>query len=332
MSIPDKVVTPYSGRFSRRKPFDYPMEPHMKPENDPVTPQATVVEPEVSASENPPQTPVSERAAHAAAARDRASEHLSEKRYDEARTALDEADRFEADTPKWRIERTAAAEAARERAARLLTERRFDEARQALDEAEELDGEPPAWKTETYRIISGLRDRLPKRKKQDPAAQTVAEGAPAGEAAADPAAPAEAPLSPAAAKAQELTRFYSKIAAGIGLLPGGVLNFAGVLAVDVTMVWKIANEFGHTEGKERIRGSILSMAGAVVPSAVGHTAGAAISAIPAVIAGTVVYYVAAPALAYAMTQAIGNAYIMHFEGGGTLLSFDAGTFRDYFRK
>jgi len=54
--------------------------------------------------------------------------------------------------------------------------------------------------------------------------------------------------------------------------------------------------------------------------------------IPALVAGTVAGFVVTPILAYAMTQAIGNTFIMHFESGGTLLTFDAKKFRDYFIK
>ena len=55
-----------------------------------------------------------------------------------------------------------------------------------------------------------------------------------------------------------------------------------------------------------------------------------IAALPAMIAGTAVYFIATPILAYAMTQAVGNAFIMHFESGGTLLTFDSKAFGAYF--
>ena len=262
---------------------------------------------------------VSERASQAEAARARAAQLLTERRYSEAKTALGEAEQLEAEPPKWKLERAAQAEAARTRAAQMLTERRFAEAKSALEEAEKLDADPPKWKVESHRMISSLRAKLPKRKTADGAetAEKDADGQ-IGVAAVD--------------KSLEIVSFYSKLAAGVGLLPGGLLNFAGVLAVDVTMVWKIANEFGHNEGKDRIRGSVLSLIGAVIPAGIGHSAGAAIAAIPAMIAGTVVYFVATPILAYAMTQAVGNAFIMHFESGGTLLTFDSKAFGEYFLK
>ena len=52
--------------------------------------------------------------------------------------------------------------------------------------------------------------------------------------------------------------------------------------------------------------------------------------IPAVIAGTAVYFMVTPVLAYAMTQAVGKAFIMHFESGGTFLDFSPAKMRTYY--
>ena len=205
------------------------------------------------------------------------------------------------------------AEVARELAVQYMAEKRYVDARKALEEAESLEAEP--FKARAQRVISSIRAKIPKR----------------SGAEAEPVVTAEEheALSPVD-KSISTVSLYSKIAAGVGLLPGGLLNFAGILAVQVTMVWKIANHFGHTEGKERIRGSILSMIGSLLPGGIGHGAAAVIAAIPAMIASTVVYFVVTPVLAYAMTQAVGNAFIMHFESGGTLLSFDPKAFANYF--
>jgi hypothetical protein len=43
-------------------------------------------------------------------------------------------------------------------------------------------------------------------------------------------------------------------------------------------------------------------------------------------------FVVTPVLAYAMTKAVGGVFIMHFESGGTLLTFDPKAFREYFIK
>jgi len=262
--------------------------------------------------------PETDRKARAEEARERAARLVAERKFDEAKKALEEAEELEVELPAWKVERAAKAEAARARAAQLLSERKFSEAKSALAEAEALDIDPPKWKTQSHRVITLLRGKLPKQKEAEAVSEAPAESQPVPEGAVD--------------KSVSLVKSHAKVAAAVGLLPGGALNFAGVLAVQVTMIWKIAKEFGHTEGKERVRGSILSLLGSVIPAGLGHGAGAAVASIPAVIAGTVVYFVAAPVLAYATTQAVGNAFIMHFESGGTLLTFDARKFGDYFLK
>jgi len=197
-----------------------------------------------------------------------------------------------------------------------MAERKFEEAKKALSEAEALDAVPLKSRSQT--VIEDMRFRLKKLKFGASPKETAAK---------EP----EKALSPVD-ESMRIVSLYSKIAAGVGLLPGGLLNFAGILAVQVIMVWKIANTFGHTDGKDRIRGSVLSLIGSVLPTGIGHGAGMALVAIPAMIAGTLVYFLVTPVLAYAMTKAVGNTYIMHFESGGTLLTFDARAFGEYFLK
>jgi hypothetical protein len=98
------------------------------------------------------------------------------------------------------------------------------------------------------------------------------------------------------------------------------------------MVWRIATTFGHRDGKNRIKGSIMALIGAVIPTGVGHGIAAIVIAIPAMIAGSVLYFLVTPVLAYALTKAVGNTFVMHFESGGTLLNFDPKGFQEYFLK
>jgi uncharacterized protein (DUF697 family) len=125
---------------------------------------------------------------------------------------------------------------------------------------------------------------------------------------------------------------YSKLAAGVGLLPTFVLNFAAVLAVQIMMVSKIAKIFHVSNDKERIRRSILTLLGSVLTSSVGHGIGLAVVSIPAVLASTVLSFVVAPALAYSLTSALGHVFVMHFQSGGTLLTFDPKLVRAHFMK
>lgn len=201
-------------------------------------------------------------------------------------------------------------ESVRARAALLLKARRFAEARKALEEADALEA---AAKKER----SASQGQREKRAALNGTGRMYVRDGPA-------------PVAGTVDKAMAIVHRYSRIAAGAGLVPGTLLTFTAILAVQVTMVWKIARCFGQREGVDRIRGSIMSLLGAALPTTLGHGAALAVTAIPAIIAGSVLYFLITPVLAYALTQAIGNTFVMHFESGGTLLTFDAKAFREYF--
>jgi uncharacterized protein (DUF697 family) len=208
-----------------------------------------------------------------------------------------------AETPE--AERDAPVAAARARAASLLSEGRYAEARQALEEADSLESGKGAALHQAKQVWNNLSARVRKA-----------------------AAPTES-QNPLEASIGTVGR-YSKIGAALGLLPGGLLNFGAVLVLQVAMVWKIARHYGAKDGKERIRGSILSLIGAAVPTSLGHGVTYAVAAIPALVLGNLLYFVVTPVLAYAMTQAVGKAFVMHFESGGTLLTFDPKAFQAFF--
>jgi uncharacterized protein (DUF697 family) len=244
----------------------------------------------------------------------------------DSKTTSSEATSLNSQTTGSAVEETAApaspdiaarVDAIRDRAAQLLADRRFAEAKKALEEADALEAGSSEPETLTHRVMAAVRyplTHLPRRKRAS--------------AVSDAPAVVQEPDE----RAAELVSLHSKLAVVAGLVPGGLLNFAAILAVQATMVWRIANAFGQRQGKTRIRGLILSMFGSVVPTAVGGGVMYNIVRIPAIVAGTVAGFVVTPILAYAMTQAIGNTFIMHFESGGTLLTFDARKFRDYFIK
>jgi small-conductance mechanosensitive channel/CRP-like cAMP-binding protein len=207
-------------------------------------------------------------------------------------------------------------ESVRLRAAVLLKARRFTEARKALEEADALEGLPA-------NRANGAGSKSPVGQKSATVSKDTKPGV------------KEIPSRPppdTVDKAVAIVERYSRIAAGAGLVPGTILTFAAILAVQVTMVWKIARCFGHREGTDRIRGSILSLLGAALPATLGHGAALAVITIPALIAGSVLYFLITPVLAYALTKAVGNTFVMHFESGGTLLTFDATAFQEYFLK
>jgi len=215
--------------------------------------------------------------------------------------------------------RAAEAEAARARAVQFMADKQYSQARKALEEAEALEAGPAAENpTGPWKVLSALRWR----------------SNPKPESGTNPTADEPVVLTSTSTvdKAVKIVELYSKIAAGAGLLPGNILNFAAILAVMVTMVWRIATTFGQREGHNRIKGSVMALIGAVIPTGIGHGIAAVVTAIPAIIAGSVLYFLVTPVLAYGLTKAVGNTFVMHFESGGTLLNFDPKGFQEYFLK
>ena len=269
---------------------------------EPLSTSTTTVEPPEAPSEPVTETELAatSRSARAQQARDKAASLLREQKFSEAKRALDQAEKIEAEGRQ-----LADALVERERAAALMSEGKYAEAKNALERADRL--EAAAGGKGPKKFFSKIRTRVREK--------TEARSAPSN----DPVA-----------ESGRIVSLYSKIAAGVGLLPGGLVNFAAILAVQILMVSRISKAFGQTAGRERIRGVILSLFGSAIPTVVGHGAAAAVASIPALIAGTVVYFVATPVLAYALTRAVGNTFTMHFESGGTLLTFDPKKFGDYF--
>ncbi|HXJ39337.1 MAG TPA: hypothetical protein VNH18_08650 [Bryobacteraceae bacterium] len=221
----------------------------------------------------------------------------------------------------------ARADAARGRAAQLIAERRYAEAKVAIDEAQAIEF-PTAVKDSRQnlpdRVMSAVRHQLRRLPNAFKLAGTLS---PEAELAA--MAPED--------RAVAILGLYSKVAAVAGLVPGGLLNFAAILAVQVIMVWRIADTFGHRENKNRIRGVILALLGSAVPTSLGAGVmigirSLAVRSVPTLVAGTLAGFVVTPVFAYAMTKAVGSVFVMHFQSGGTLLTFDPDAFRKYFVK
>ena len=238
---------------------------------------------------------------------------MLDQHYDKAKQAIKEVEALQAEQAN--LQRLVEAKAEREKAALLTSEGKYAEAREALQRADGLEVKVEGWKGRPKRLLASLSARLPERLKserKDEKETTQLAG--------------EQPVT----ESMRIVKQHSRIAAFVGLVPGGILNFAILLPVQIAMVWRIARTFGQAVGKEQVRGVIMSLFSALIPAGVGHGAGVAIASLPAMVAGTVVYFVATPILAYALTHAVGNVFIMHFESGGTLLTFDPKSFTEYF--
>lgn len=120
-------------------------------------------------------------------------------------------------------------------------------------------------------------------------------------------------------------------ALGAGLVPIPVADFFALTAVQVKMLKELTNHYHlrfFDDAVKKIIGSLIASTGSLAIG--GMLARSFVKLLPGL--GQAVGLVAVPVLAGALTQAIGNVFIMHFESGGTLLNFDVEKMRDHFQK
>lgn len=163
-----------------------------------------------------------------------------------------------------------------------------------------------------------------------------------------PPAPAAAPAAPKAAdaagtaettaatpsRAEQAHRIVKRNvywAIGAGLVPMPVADFVAMTAVQVKLLKELADHYqvSFFEDKaKKIVGALVAGTGSLAVA--GMVARSLIKFVPVV--GQVVGAVSVPALSGALTLAIGNLFVMHFESGGTLLDFDIEKMRAHFQK
>jgi uncharacterized protein (DUF697 family) len=138
------------------------------------------------------------------------------------------------------------------------------------------------------------------------------------------------PQAERATKVAKLIKRYAMVSAGLGFIPVPVLDVAAISGVQYTMIRDIAGNYGFEFSKERARVIVSSILGGSLPTVLAAAGGGSlVKSIPFV--GTIAGAVFVPALASAVTIAMGRVFSQHFEAGGTLLDFDADKLRSHFK-
>lgn len=147
-------------------------------------------------------------------------------------------------------------------------------------------------------------------------------------AAAEP--PADLESEYRRSRAREIVGRFTTYSAVGGLLPLPIVDTASVMACIVKMVQALAKHYGVPFQRDRIRVAVAAVIGGVGQAGAGAvTMSALVKAIP----GPGLYASAVASIASAaLTRAIGNAFILHFETGGTALEFKPETLREYFER
>jgi uncharacterized protein (DUF697 family) len=144
----------------------------------------------------------------------------------------------------------------------------------------------------------------------------------------------------AAAAAAEINRLkadvvitrHVAVAAGAGLIPLPIVDFAAVTGVQLGMLALICNIYKQPFSKEAAKSIIASLVGGAAAGGEARSMamGSRLKFIPVV--GTVASWLLTPAVAAATTYAIGKVFVRHLESGGTLLSFEAKKMKEYMEK
>ncbi|HRI49790.1 MAG TPA: DUF697 domain-containing protein [Pseudomonadota bacterium] len=120
-------------------------------------------------------------------------------------------------------------------------------------------------------------------------------------------------------------------AVGAGLVPIPVADFVAMTAVQVKMLKELTKLYHlrfFDDKAKKIVGALVAGTGSLAVA--GMVARSFVKAVP--IVGQAIGIVGVPVLSGALTQAVGNVFIMHFESGGTLLNFDVEKMRAHFQK
>ena len=152
-------------------------------------------------------------------------------------------------------------------------------------------------------------------------------------------AAAEAPATPAGAaaeinrlKADIIITRHVAVAAGAGLIPVPLIDFAAITGVQLSMLALICDIYKQPFSKEAATSIIASLAGGAIAGgeASSLAIGSRLKFVPVV--GTVASWLVTPAIAGITTYAIGKVFVHHLECGGSLLTFEAKKMKGYMEK
>jgi uncharacterized protein (DUF697 family) len=116
---------------------------------------------------------------------------------------------------------------------------------------------------------------------------------------------------------------------GAGIVPVPILDMVLITSVQLKMLKELSNLYGLPFNERLVRKLLSSLLVGVGGVAIGMAIGASLAKM---IPGIGLAYLSVPILVGALTQAVGNVFVMHFETGGTFLDFNAVTLREYFRR
>jgi uncharacterized protein (DUF697 family) len=123
-------------------------------------------------------------------------------------------------------------------------------------------------------------------------------------------------------KADIVITRHVAVAAGAGLIPIPLVDFAAISGVQLSMLAQICGIYEKPFSKEAAKTIIASLVGGVIGGEASALAiGSRLKFVPVV--GTVASWLVSPAASAVTTYAIGKVFVHHLENGGSLLTFEA---------
>lgn len=138
-----------------------------------------------------------------------------------------------------------------------------------------------------------------------------------------------------AAEVQEITassivKNHLITSMGLGLVPIPLFDVSALTTVQMNMLRRLSVHYGVPVRDQDLKSMLLSLAGGAMPvlAIVGLSSFA--KWIPGI--GTLAGSASLSVLAGAVTYAVGQTFILHFEAGGTLENFDPKQAQTFFRR
>lgn len=152
----------------------------------------------------------------------------------------------------------------------------------------------------------------------------------AGDPRADAGAADSARSLPPTAGADAIVRRWTLWAAGFGLIPLPVVDFAATTGFSLKMLRDLAAYYDVPFRPDLGKAAVTSLVGGAASPLLAAGVTSIAKALP--IIGLPIAIVSGPALCGSITYAIGRVFTGHFGSGGTLFDFDPEAFRDYFHE
>ena len=132
------------------------------------------------------------------------------------------------------------------------------------------------------------------------------------------------------AEAEELIRKHSYAAAGVGLIPIPWVDFIGLTAIQMKMLYQLSETYKIEFSEDRGKAIIGSLVSGFLPVAIAQPVASFLKAIPLI--GQTTGAISMSILGGSTTYAIGRVFNQHFATGGTFLDLDPSKVKAYFKE